>query len=280
MYRFFKNTESEQAHDIERRLSLRLAGFADQSIIPLDDKEKHFISALKDNRLVALNERDKREGRFPRIDELELSDDQAVRGWLKGYSEEVLFVRQVLAKKDGGAGVLNLVCSDLVCDGETVATFYKKRWKVEVFHKSLKSNAALAKSSTRRVTAKSNQSSCRIHRLQAGALEDEAQAQSLRLKRESCISRRRNTLIASFSCCGTLDASAMRIWRRPHYAAGEVRALRASGARSALRHRVRNISYLTEQRALSGFRAAAIRHAHRAVRSLLNSGQEAPPFRI
>ncbi len=51
---------------------------------------------------------------------------------------------------------MNLVCSDLSCDGEQVATLYQKRWKVEKFHKSLKSNAWMAKSPTRTVTTQNN----------------------------------------------------------------------------------------------------------------------------
>lgn len=119
-------------------------------------KKKHFIAALKDNRRVALSAADKKQGRFVRIDTLELSDKQVVRGWLKGYADEVLLVRQVFTNKDGSTGLLNLVCSDLTCNGDRVATIYQKRWKVEVFHKSLKSNAALAKSPTRRVTTQNN----------------------------------------------------------------------------------------------------------------------------
>ncbi len=119
-------------------------------------KKKHFIAALKDNRLVALSAADKKQGRFVRIDTLELSDKQVVRGWLKGYANEVLLVRQVFTNKDGSTGLLNLVCSDLTCNGDMIATIYQKRWKVEVFHKSLKSNAALAKSPTRRVTTQNN----------------------------------------------------------------------------------------------------------------------------
>lgn len=119
-------------------------------------KKKHFIAALKDNRLVALSAADKKQGRFVRIDTLELSDKQVVRGWLKGYADEVLLVRQVFTNKDGSTGLLNLVCSDLTCNGDMIATIYQKRWKVEVFHKSLKSNAALAKSPTRRVTTQNN----------------------------------------------------------------------------------------------------------------------------
>jgi IS4 transposase len=53
--------------------------------------------------------------------------------------------------KDGSTGGLNLMC-----DGETVTTIYPKRWQVEEFHKSLKSNAALAKSPVRRMTIRNN----------------------------------------------------------------------------------------------------------------------------
>lgn len=119
-------------------------------------KKKHFIAALKDNRRVALSREDKKQGRFVRISELELSDKQAVRGWLKGFEQEVLLVRRVFTNKDGSTGLLNLVCSDLACDGEQVATIYQKRWKVEEFHKSLKSNAGLAKSPTRTTTTQNN----------------------------------------------------------------------------------------------------------------------------
>lgn len=119
-------------------------------------KRKHFIAALKDNRLAALSEADKKKGRFVRIDTLQLSDKQAERGWLKGYEREVLLVRRIFTNRDGSTGLLNLACSDLTLDGETITTIYQKRWKVEVFHKSLKSNAALAKSPTQTVTTQNN----------------------------------------------------------------------------------------------------------------------------
>jgi hypothetical protein len=63
---------------------------------------------------------------------------------MKGFQHEVLFVRRVFTNKDGSIGLLNRVCSDLACDGGQVATICQKRWKVEEFHKSLKSNAGLA----------------------------------------------------------------------------------------------------------------------------------------
>mgnify|MGYP003348050296 FL=1 len=118
--------------------------------------EKHFVAALKSNRLVALSLEDKKEGRFVHVNELELSDKQAVRGYLKGFDDEVLFVRRIFKNKDGSTGRLDLVCSDLTCDGQQVATIYKKRWKVEEYHKSLKSNLGLTKSPTRTMTTQNN----------------------------------------------------------------------------------------------------------------------------
>ncbi len=62
-------------------------------------------------------------------------DKQAVRG----FDHEVLLVRRIFKNKDGSTGRLDLVCSDLTCNGEQVAAIYEKRWKVEEYHKSLKS---------------------------------------------------------------------------------------------------------------------------------------------
>lgn len=122
----------------------------------ITNKGKHFIAALKDNRLVALSEEDIKSKRFVRVDELDFSEQTAVLGWLKGYAKAVLLVRQVFTNKDGSTGILHLVCSDLTCDYNAITTTYKKRWKVEVFYKSLKSNANLAKSPTRTVRTQSN----------------------------------------------------------------------------------------------------------------------------
>jgi IS4 transposase len=119
-------------------------------------KKKHFIAALKDNRLIALSEEDRKKKRFTRVDELKFPEQTCLRGWLKGYTNEVLVVRQVFKNKDESTGILHLVCSDLTCDYGAITTTYKKRWQVEVFHKSLKSNAHLAKSPTRTLRTQSN----------------------------------------------------------------------------------------------------------------------------
>ena len=91
-----------------------------------------------------------------RVDELDFPKHTAVQGWFKDYAQAVRLVRQVFTNKDGSTGRLHLVCSDLACDYDAMTTSYKKRWQVEVFHKSLKSNAGLARSPTQTVRSQSS----------------------------------------------------------------------------------------------------------------------------
>ena len=99
-------------------------------------KGKHFIAALKDNRLVALTDKDRKNKRFVRVDELDFSEKTTVQGWLKGYAKAVLLVRQVFTNKDGSTGILHLVCSDLSCDYDAITTTYKKggKWRFFITH--------------------------------------------------------------------------------------------------------------------------------------------------
>ena len=117
---------------------------------------KEFISAIKSNRLIALSLEDKKQGRFIRVDELELSDRQSIKGYIRGYDKEILLVRRVFTNKDGSIGILNLICSEITLDGDSVSTIYEKRWKVEEFYKSLKHNVDLASSPTKTIRTQSN----------------------------------------------------------------------------------------------------------------------------
>lgn len=119
--------------------------------------KKEFIAALKDNRLFASSLAKKHQGEFVPVSELVLQDKQSIKGYLKGYDKEVLLVRRIFKnREDKVIGELTLVCSDTSLDGEYVSTIYEKRWKVEEFHKSLKSNAALAKSPTKTIRSQAN----------------------------------------------------------------------------------------------------------------------------
>jgi len=148
-------------------------------------KGRHFIAALKDNRLVALSEEDRKKKRFVRVDELDFPEQTAVQGFLKGYAKAVRLVRQVFKNKDGSTGILHLACSDLTCDHDAITTTYQKRWKVEVFHKSLKSNASFAKSPTQTVRTQSNHAFMSIYavfKLECLSIKNKINPFALRLK--------------------------------------------------------------------------------------------------
>lgn len=119
-------------------------------------KNKHVIFPLKSNRLVALSTKDKQNGKFQAVESVRLKQGQAVKVFLKGLETEVLLSKQVFTNEDGSTGVLYLVSSDLTLDYAPMTTIYQKRWKVEEFHKSIKSNTALSKSPTKTVRSQSN----------------------------------------------------------------------------------------------------------------------------
>lgn len=120
------------------------------------DLNKNFVSALKDNRTVALSIEDKLQGKFSSVKALNLQTNRTYEVWLKGLDFPVLLVKQVFTNKDGSCGELYVVTNDLSLSYEAICTIYKKRWKVEVFHKSLKQNASLAKSPTKMETTQRN----------------------------------------------------------------------------------------------------------------------------
>jgi len=118
--------------------------------------KKHFIGALKSNRKVALSMEDKLEGKFHRVDALELQANQAVTVYLKGLDFPVQLVKQVFTNKDNTTGDLYLVTNDLDLEAPAICTTYETRWGVEVFHKSLKQNIGLEKSPTKHEISQCN----------------------------------------------------------------------------------------------------------------------------
>ena len=117
---------------------------------------KEFVMPPKNNRSVALSLEDKRQGRFVRVDALPLEENTVLQVYIKGLSFPVVLAKQVFTNKDGSIGVLYLATSDLLLDYGRITTIYKKRWNVEVFHKSIKSNTGLARSPTHTVRTQSN----------------------------------------------------------------------------------------------------------------------------
>lgn len=118
--------------------------------------KKHFVVPLQDNRKVALSEDDKKHGRYVRVDSLDLPAGTTRQIWLEDVPFPLLLTKEVFKNKDGSTGIRYLVTSDLTLNYDQTTKLYQRRWSVEVYHKSLKQNAALEKSPTRTETTQRN----------------------------------------------------------------------------------------------------------------------------
>ena len=114
-----------------------------------------FIMALKCNRKVALSAEAKKEKDYISIESLQ-PGQQAVEIWVEDLNFPLLLTKQVFKNEDDTVGELYLACSDLSLSYDQINTHYKKRWGVEEFHKSVKSNVAFAKSPTKIIKTQTN----------------------------------------------------------------------------------------------------------------------------
>ncbi len=118
--------------------------------------KKDFIIAIKSNRTVALSAEDKKNSQFLSVSNLDMEDGKALKVWLKDVPFPVALVKKTFINEDDSVGELYLVSSNLSANGENLYETYKKRWDIEVFHKSIKQNASLAKSPTKRIKTQAN----------------------------------------------------------------------------------------------------------------------------
>jgi len=115
-----------------------------------------FVMALESSRTVALSEAERAQGRFQAVDALLFPDEQPLRVWLRSVQPAVLVARHVFTDKDGSQGVLRLISSDTNLNQTQLATIYQRRWKVEEYHKSLKQNASMGQSPTKKTDTQAN----------------------------------------------------------------------------------------------------------------------------
>ena len=118
--------------------------------------KKDFIMPLKSNRKVALSLEDKKQGNYERVASLELEPGKVREVYVEQEKFPLVLVKQIFKNEDGSEGVLYLVSSDVTLNYERLTTIYQRRWKVEEYHKSLKSNASLAKSPTKTIRTQGN----------------------------------------------------------------------------------------------------------------------------
>jgi len=127
-----------------------------ENMVFIKGKKKDFVMPIKSNRKVALSEELKEQGKWQPISSLSFDTDAPLTVHLESVPFALLLYRHVFANGDGSEGIQYLVTSDLSLSASCMTTLYQKRWKVEEYHKSLKSNASFAKSPTKRVRTQSN----------------------------------------------------------------------------------------------------------------------------
>lgn len=133
--------------------------------------KKFFVVPLKSNRKVALSKKVKLQGKWLKLEDIELDTDsdnpeqsKPVEIWLEGLSFPVLLTKQVFTNKDGSTGIMYLVTNDLsLKTSQEIFSIYQKRWKIEEFYKSLKSNLAFSKAPTKNTFTQVNHFFCSIY---------------------------------------------------------------------------------------------------------------------
>lgn len=118
--------------------------------------KKDFIMPVKTNRKIALSKKDKLNGKYVTVSELELKEDITYTVYLEAVEFPLLLIKQIFKNDDGTEGVLYLVSSDQTLTYDNIIAIYQRRWKVEEYHKSLKQHVSLCKSPTKRVRTQSN----------------------------------------------------------------------------------------------------------------------------
>jgi hypothetical protein len=159
-----KNTVGQELikQAVRNRIPFRFVLFdvwfasAETMIFIKHKQQRDFICPLKTNRKVALSPADKQQGRYVRVDTLELEAQATREVYLEGVDFPLVLVKQVFTNEDGSSGIRYLVSSDTTLSFDDVTTTYHKRWGVECYHKSLKQNVSLAKSPTQTVTTQTN----------------------------------------------------------------------------------------------------------------------------
>ncbi len=147
---------------VRKRIPFRFVLFdvwfasAETMIFIKHQQHRDFICPLKTNRKVALSKADKQQGRYVRVDTLELEAQARREIYLEGVDFPLVLVKQVFTNEDGSIGIRYLVSSDTTLSFDAITTTYHTRWGVECYHKSLKQNASLAKSPTQTVTTQTN----------------------------------------------------------------------------------------------------------------------------
>lgn len=115
----------------------------------INNLNKKFIFGIKSNRNLYGSIDDRENGIKTKLSEADLEEDDIVPVFLNVLDFQVRIMKKVFTNENGTQGTLYLVTNDASLNAVDLYSTYQERWKIEVYHKSLKNNVSLAKSPTK-----------------------------------------------------------------------------------------------------------------------------------
>jgi hypothetical protein len=97
------------------------------------------------------------------LDVKNLKDKESVLVYIRGVEFALKLSKQVLKDQNNKEIDIYLITSDLTLDNEGIFKLYRKRWKIEEFFKSMKSNCSYSKSPTGTVRTQINHFFCSVY---------------------------------------------------------------------------------------------------------------------
>jgi len=115
-----------------------------------EELKKKFVCPIKSNRKIALTLEEKNKGKYVNISTLDIKGGSSRLIYLEGYKKPLRIIKQVVKNGDDGESTyLYLITNDIDLSFNEVLEIYKKRWKIEEYHKSLKQNLKIEHSPTK-----------------------------------------------------------------------------------------------------------------------------------
>ena len=122
-----------------------------------DTLKKKFVCPIKSNRKIALSLEDRNKGNYVNISNVDIEACSSRLIYLEGYKDPINLIKQVVKNGDDDKSVyLYLITNDITLNFQEVLEIYKKRWKIEEYHKSLKQNLKIEHSPTKVETSQRN----------------------------------------------------------------------------------------------------------------------------
>lgn len=108
---------------------------------------KKFVFAIESNRFICFEDLIGTEKQqYLQLRKVDLQANRAYSVRVKGVDFPLTLMKKIFKNGDGSVGTLYLVTNDLTLDSDAIYTIYKRRWKIEEYHRSIKQNVSLAKS--------------------------------------------------------------------------------------------------------------------------------------